>query len=99
MHGFIPSIKITKSPFESLGNEIVRLFSTPTIFVDDDDNAFAWWATNYTHFKSIAFAAKDFLPISGCSVTTERAFSAAGSLITPFCTSLPHESIKAHVCL
>jgi hypothetical protein len=62
----------------------VRWFSTPTVFLDDDDDAFAWWVTNYTHFRRAALAAKDFLPIPRDSVPFERAFSAAGRLVTLF---------------
>ncbi len=47
----------------------------------------------------IALAVRDFLAIPSGSVSSERAFSTAGRLVTPLCTSLSHDSIQAHVCL
>ncbi len=68
-------------------------------FLDNDDEAFAWRTTNYTYFREVAFTAKDFLPISDSSMSSERAFFAAGRLVTPFRTSFSHDSVQAHVCL
>ncbi len=99
LHEFLPSVGTTEGPNETLEQEIVRWFSTPTGFLDDHNDVFRWWATNYTHFRRIALAAKDLRAVPGGSVPSERAFSAAGRLVTPFRTSLYHDSIQAHVCL
>jgi hypothetical protein len=99
LHEFLLSIGTTKGPNKTLEQEVAWWFSTPTVILNDDDSVFAWWATNHTHFRRIALAAKDFLAIPGGSVPSERASSTAGRLVTPFCTSLSHDSIQAHVCL
>ncbi len=82
-----------------IDDELTRWFSSSTIFLGEDDDVFSWWAKNCNHFRRISLAAKDFLATPSGSVPSERAFSAAGRLVTSFCTSLSHDSIQAHVCL
>ncbi len=99
LHDFLPFVGTTEGPNETLEEEVAGWFSTPTVFLNNDDDVFSWWTANATHFRRIALAAKDLLAISGDSVPSERAFSAAGRLVIPFRTSLSHDTIKAHVCL
>ncbi len=84
MHEYLPFVKTTEGPNETFEQEVARGFSNYTVFVNDDINVFDWWATNHTHFRRIALAAKYFLAITGGSVPRDIAFSTAETLVTLF---------------
>jgi hypothetical protein len=99
LHDYLLSAGTTEGPNKTLEEELTRWFSGPTVFLGENDDVFNWWLTKCTHFRRISLAAKESLAIPSGSVPSERAFSAAGRLVTPFRTSLSHDSIQAQICL
>jgi hypothetical protein len=75
---FRPLLELLKVLIKPLKIKIFRWFSSPTVFLDNDNNVFGWWVTKYIHYRRVALAAKFFLAIPGGFVPFERAFSTSG---------------------
>jgi hypothetical protein len=51
LHEFLPSARTTDGPNKTLDDELTIWFSSSTIFLREDDDAFSWWAKNCNHFR------------------------------------------------
>ena len=69
-----------------------QYFAEPII--ESTRNPFEYWSENKTRFPTLAKMARKFLASPSSSVASERAFSAAGRVVTPSRSRLSSEKIR-----
>jgi hypothetical protein len=67
--------------------------------VADDMGIVRWWGLNTQRYPTWASLARDYLAIMASSVSSERAFSAAGITISKQCNRLKDDIVEALECL
>ena len=94
---------VLKNPFKRCRvdrlSEIDRYLEDPCAAEAPDFDVLAWWKTHEASYPTLAMMARDFFAIPASSVSSERAFSSSGGLISKKRTRLANNTIRAMMCI
>ncbi|KAG9268298.1 zinc finger BED domain-containing protein 1-like [Astyanax mexicanus] len=67
--------------------------------LDAHTDPLAWWRDNQARFPLLSKIARKYMTVCATSTPSERVFSAAGNIVTPFRSSLKPDKVNMLVCL
>lgn len=67
--------------------------------IDGEENPLAWWKNNESRFPLMSLVTRKFVCVPATSSPSERVFSAAGQIVTPFRNALTPEKVNMLVFL
>ncbi|XP_076876677.1 E3 SUMO-protein ligase ZBED1-like [Brachyhypopomus gauderio] len=77
--------------------ELARYLQEETL--DAHSDPLAWWRDNQARFPLLSNVARKYMTVCATSTPSERVFSAAGNIVTPFRSSLKPDKVNMLVCL
>lgn len=79
--------------------ELQKYLDQDTVEFDPKRDIIEWWREKRSVFPALSLVARDYLATQPTSVSSERAFSSCGHVITDTRTRLHKETVRELMCL